>query len=107
MNSGEVASVATAWIILATLIMVVVAFWARLPWPVVVYGTLVVASIMLSSGLMISRPRLLLPAFVLLLPLAIALAKQRTSVGVAVVVPMIIGSAWFGAHMLTVYPHAM
>ncbi|WP_431816331.1 hypothetical protein [Gordonia jacobaea] len=106
-NSGEVASVATAWIIIATLIMVVVAFWARLPWPVVVYGTLVVASIMLSSGLMISRPRLLLPAFVLLLPLAIALAKQRTSVGVAVVVPMVIGSAWFGAHMLTVYPHAM
>ena len=106
-NSGEVASVATAWIILATLLMVVVAFWARLPWPVVVYGTLVVASIVLSSGLMISRPRLLLPAFVLLLPLAIALAKQRTSIGVAVVVPMVIGSAWFGAHMLTVYPHAM
>lgn len=106
-NSGEVASVATAWIIITTLVMVVVAFWARLPWPVLVYGTLIVASIVLSSGLMISRPRLLLPAFVLLLPLAIALARQKTSVAMAVVVPMVIGSAWFGAHMLTVYPHAM
>nr|WP_245551821.1 glycosyltransferase family 39 protein [Gordonia aichiensis] len=106
-NSGEVASVATAWIIITTLVMVVVAFWSRLPWPVLLYGTLIVASIVLSSGLMISRPRLLLPAFVLLLPLAIALARQKTSVAMAVVVPMVIGSAWFGAHMLTVYPHAM
>ncbi|MGV9825010.1 hypothetical protein [Gordonia sp. NPDC003429] len=106
-NSGEVAPVATAWIIIATVVLVMVAVWSRLPWPVLLYGTLVVASILLSSGLMISRARLLLPAFVLLLPLAIVLARWRTSAAMAVVIPMVIGSAWFGAHMLTVYPHAM
>lgn len=106
-NSSEIAPVATSWIIVATLVLIGVALWARLPWPVSVYGVLVVASIVLSSGLMMSRPRLLLPAFVLLIPLAIGLARCRPRAGIAAMVPIIIGSAWFGAHMLTVYPHAM
>nr|WP_245551536.1 hypothetical protein [Gordonia rhizosphera] len=106
-HSGEVAPVATAWIILATLALLVVAAWSRLPWPVLLYGTLVVATIVLSSGLMMSRARLLLPAFVLLIPVAMMLARIRLSVAVAAMVPIVIGSAWFGAHMLTVYPHAM
>ncbi|MEP9391969.1 hypothetical protein ABLE92_17950 [Gordonia sp. VNQ95] len=106
-NSGEIAPVATAWIIVGTLVLVCVAIWARLPWPVATYGVLVVASIVLSSGLMMSRPRLLLPAFVLLIPLAILFARARPATAIAALVPIVVGSAWFGAHMLTVYPHAM
>ncbi|GAA1482519.1 mannosyltransferase family protein [Gordonia sinesedis] len=106
-DSGEVAPVATSWIMVITIVVVAVAIWARLPWPVLVYGTLVVASIVLSSGLMMSRPRLLLPAFVLLVPLAITLARAKAMAAVAVMVPIVVGSSWFGAHMLTVYPHAM
>ncbi|WP_232016988.1 hypothetical protein [Gordonia insulae] len=106
-HSGEVAPVASAWIILSTLVMLGLAVWSRLPWPVLLYGTLVVASIVLSSGLMMSRARLLLPAFVLLIPVAMVLARWRRSVALATLVPVVVGSAWFGAHMLTVYPHAM
>lgn len=106
-DSGEVAPVATSWIILATLCLVGVAAWTRLPWPVLVYGTLVVASIVLSSGLMMSRARLLLPAFVLLIPIAYAIARWRTSAIVVTLTIVVVGSSWFGAHMLTVYPHAV
>ncbi|WP_040509574.1 mannosyltransferase family protein [Gordonia soli] len=106
-NSGEVAPVATAWIILATLLLLGVAVWSRLPWPILLYGALVVASIVLSSGLMMSRARLLLPAFVLLIPIAMLLARLRTGPMLALLIPIVIGSSWFGAHMITVYPHAM
>ena len=106
-NSSEVALVATAWITIATVALVVVAAWERLPWPVLVYGTLVVVSIGASSGLMMSRPRLLLPAFVLLVPAAIALARSRPFTQAWVLVAAIALSSWFGAHMLTVYPHAI
>ncbi|MYR07889.1 hypothetical protein GTV32_17005 [Gordonia sp. SID5947] len=106
-HAGEVAPVASAWIILSTVAMLVIAAWSRLPWPVLLYGALVIASIVLSSGLMMSRARLLLPAFVLLVPVAMVLARWRPAVGIATMVPVVIGSAWFGAHMLTVYPHAM
>ncbi|MGC4961075.1 hypothetical protein [Gordonia sp. DT101] len=106
-HAGEVAPVASAFIILSTMAMLVIAAWSRLPWPVLLYGALVIASIVLSSGLMMSRARLLLPAFVLLVPVAMVLARWRPAVGIATMVPIVIGSAWFGAHMLTVYPHAM
>ncbi|MFD0925839.1 hypothetical protein [Williamsia deligens] len=106
-NSSEVALVATSWITVATVALVAVAIWERMPWPVVVYGTLVVVSIGASSGLMMSRPRLLLPAFVLLVPAAIALARSRPFTQAWVLVAVIALSSWFGAHMLTVYPHAI
>ncbi|MFT3898843.1 MAG: hypothetical protein QM728_01170 [Gordonia sp. (in: high G+C Gram-positive bacteria)] len=106
-NSGEVAPVATALIIVATLVLVGINIAARTPWPLLVYGTLVTASIVLSSGLMMSRARLLLPAFVLLIPIAIWLANQAPRVRMTILVAVIALSSWFGAHMLTVYPHAM
>ncbi|PXW27801.1 hypothetical protein [Nocardia sp. 348MFTsu5.1] len=106
-NSPEVAPVFTAWIIVITIALAIYSFIERVPWPVSVYGALVVVSIVASSGLMMSRPRLLLPAFVLLVPVAIGLAKRRTSTQVIVVIIMVTFSSWFGAHMLTVYPHAM
>ncbi|MEO9329605.1 hypothetical protein [Gordonia aurantiaca] len=106
-NASDVAPVATSWIVLSTLLMLCVGVWARLPWPVLLFGSLLVAQIVLSSGLMMSRPRLLLPAFVLLIPLAMALARMRRVTAALVVVPIVVGSSWFGAHMLTVFPHAM
>ncbi len=106
-NSSEVAVVATAWIMIATIALVAVCVWERLPWPVSLYGTLVVVSIAGSSGLMMSRPRLLLPAFVLLIPAAIALARSRPFTQLWVMAAVIASSSWFGAHMLTVYPHAI
>ena len=106
-GSGEVAATGTAWVMLASVAMIAVACWSRLPWPVLVYGSFVVVSILLSTGLIISRPRLLLPAFVLLIPLAMGLARLRRGVAIAILVPVVLGSAWFGAHMLTVFPFAI
>lgn len=106
-GESQVAPMATTWILLATFALIVVAAWQRLPAPVLLYGTLVVVSIAASSGLMMSRGRLLLPAFVLLVPLAIGLARMRLSAAVALLAVAVIGSSWFGAHMLTVYPHAI
>ena len=101
------AATGTAWVMLASVAMIAVACWSRLPWPVLVYGSFVVVSILLSTGLIISRPRLLLPAFVLLIPLAMGLARLRRGVAIAILVPVVLGSAWFGAHMLTVFPFAI
>ena len=39
--------------------------------------------------------------------LAMALARMRWVTAALIVVPIVIGSSWFGAHMLTVFPHAM
>ena len=97
----------TAWVVVATLVLVVLAFVTRLPWPVATYGTLAAATVLLSTGLMNSRVRLLLPAFVLLTPVALALAQRSRTTQLTVAVATTAVSTWFGAYMLGIYPYAI
>jgi Mannosyltransferase (PIG-V)). len=99
--------VITAWVILATVVLIVLAFVTRLPWQVSVYGTLAASTVLLSTGLMNSRVRLLLPAFVLLTPVALALAQRSRTTQVTVGAVATVTSAWFGAYMLGIYPYAI
>lgn len=97
----------TAWVIVATIVLVVLNFVTRLPWPVALYGTLAAATVLLSTGLMNSRVRLLLPAFVLLTPVALALAQRSRTTQLTVAAATTAVSAWFGAYMLGIYPYAI
>lgn len=58
----------------------------RQPLPVLVYGIAVVVVSLIGSGYFGSRPRLMMPAFPLLLPPAVALAGLRTTVRTGAVV---------------------
>lgn len=107
LNSREFSAVAVAWVILATLVLAVWAAWAPLPWPLLLYALGVLATVLLSDGLMISRARLLLPAFVLLIPAAIVIARWRPGGSIAALTPIVAVCAWFGAYVATVYPYAM
>ncbi|MQA17115.1 MAG: DUF2029 domain-containing protein [Pseudonocardiaceae bacterium] len=82
--------------------------WRRsVAWPLLVYATLVLAMDLGSNGLMNSKARLLLPAFVLLIPPAIGLARRRPGTVFAVLGAATLASAWFGAYSLTVWPYAI
>jgi hypothetical protein len=60
-----------------------------------------------TDGQIHSRVRLLLPAFPLLLPVAVALARRRTATAVAVVIAAALASAWFGGYTLTIWRYAI
>ncbi|TWE10142.1 mannosyltransferase family protein [Rudaeicoccus suwonensis] len=106
-TNNTTGDVVTAWVILATIALVAIAFASRLPWQVSVYGAAVAFTVLASNGLMNSRARLLLPAYVLLIPVAIGLAhrSERTQLAAGIAVTAV--SAWFGAYMLAVYPYAI
>lgn len=70
------------------------------PLPLLVYAGLVTALALCASGYFGSKPRLLLPAFPLLLPLALALARLRTPVQAWVVAGAAVASAAYGAFWL-------
>jgi len=73
----------------------------RQPPPVLVYGVAVVVISLIGSGYFGSRPRLMMPAFSLLMPPAVALAGLRTAVRTgAVVAALAVGSAAYGAWTL-------
>ncbi|MDJ0385767.1 glycosyltransferase family 39 protein [Streptomyces sp. G-G2] len=72
----------------------------RQPVALLVYGGIVVALALCASGYFGSKPRLLLPAFPLLLPVAAALARWRTGRAVAVLGALALVSAAYGAWWL-------
>ncbi|MFJ8869646.1 hypothetical protein ACIRD6_28230 [Streptomyces sp. NPDC102473] len=81
--------------------LVVLCVRQRQPLPVLVYGIAVVVVSLIGSGYFGSRPRLMMPAFPLLLPPAVALAGLRTTVRTgAVVAALALGSAAYGAWTL-------
>ncbi|MFG2547130.1 glycosyltransferase family 39 protein [Streptomyces sp. NPDC048594] len=72
----------------------------RQPLALLVYTGLVVVLALCASSYFGSKPRLLLPAFPLLLPLAVALARLRTPRSALVVGGLAVASAVYGAFWL-------
>lgn len=96
------AGIAVAAVVLAVLLI------RRVPWPLLAYGAGVVALAIGSSGLPFIKPRILIVAApVLLLPVAVGLAKRHTSTLVAVLGGYVLAGAWLSGYALTVWPHAI
>ncbi|MFQ6143555.1 hypothetical protein ACLMNJ_10820 [Streptomyces seoulensis] len=72
----------------------------RQPLPLLVYSGVVTALALCASSYFGSKPRLLLPAFPLLLPLAAALARTRAARAALVVGGVALASAVYGAFWL-------
>lgn len=77
--------------------MVVLCVRQRQPLPVLIYSVAVVVISLIGSGYFGSRPRLIMPAFSLLLPPAVALAKWRTSRSVLLLGALAVASGVYGA----------
>ncbi|GAA1265357.1 glycosyltransferase family 39 protein [Saccharothrix xinjiangensis] len=103
----SVLELATVWFLVAALVLVALGLRRGPEWPLVVYGAGVLAMDLGSNGLMNSKARLLLPAFTLLVPVALALARRRTPTVVAVLVGVSVFSAWFGAYAITAWRYAI
>ncbi|SHE71089.1 hypothetical protein [Streptoalloteichus hindustanus] len=106
-SARSVLEVATVGFLVAAVVLVLVGFRMRLPWPVLVFSICALLMVIGSNGLMNSKARLLVPAFTLMLPIAIGLARRRTSTVVAVCTAVAVFSAWFGAYSITSWGYAI
>jgi hypothetical protein len=109
-TAPSVLEVATVWLLAGALVLLVLCaldWWDGPAWPLLVYAAVVLALDLGSNGVMNSKARLLLPAFVLLLPVAIGLARRRTVVLALTLTTLAAFSAWFGSYALTVWPYAI
>ena len=109
-TAPSVLEVTTVWLLAGALVLLVLCAldWRGGPaWPLLVYAVVVLALDLGSNGVMNSKARLLLPAFVLLLPVAIGLARWRTVVLALTLTTLAAFSAWFGSYALTVWPYAI
>jgi len=97
----------TVWIVLASVVLLVLCVRHRHPWPLVLFSAAVMVLDLGSDGLMYSKVRLMLPAFGLLVPVAVGLANRRTTTAVATTALIVCFGSWFGAYSLTAWSYAI
>lgn len=76
-------------------------------WPVLLFSCLAVGQVLVSDGLMHSRPRLFLSGVLMLLVFAPFVARMRAFDRAWVLAAWVLGSAWVGAYMLVPFPWAI
>ncbi|MFD5554354.1 hypothetical protein ACFWIA_11005 [Streptomyces sp. NPDC127068] len=97
----------TAFLLVAACALTVVA-WRRGAWPpLLVYGTAMLVMTLGQSNFYHSKLRLLVPALLLLVPLAAALSRLPRRRLVLVLSAGAVFGAWYGAHMLVVWKYAV
>ena len=106
-HSREAFEIVSVGLIGVSLALVVVCVRRRLEWPLLVYGIGVLAMDLASNGLMYSKARLMVPAFTLLVPVAMTLARKRMSTVVLGLGMLALASSWFGAYGLTTWNYAI
>lgn len=108
LNSGDGwVPISVALILLVALVAAGVALAGR-PWlPVTVYGLIAMILVYGQAGYYHSKPRLLLPVLLTLLPGAVAAARARPWVAVLSIIAWAAFGLWYGAYMIVVWPYTM
>ncbi|MES5816612.1 hypothetical protein [Streptomyces sp. RG80] len=100
------------FLVLVTLVLITsVALFAlsvrdRQPLPLLVFTGVLLVIVLTSGGVYFPRARYLLPAFPLLLPLALRLSHAARRHRILVLTAAVAGSVYWGAHMALVWPGA-
>ncbi len=106
-SSGQFGVMVAIGAMVAALVVCVLTF-GRTPWPLWLFGAGVAANILLSGGIMTSRPRLLLPVLAALLPAAARWAEQTSRRNLLVLATVwVLFGAFISAHMLAVFKYAI
>ncbi|MEV7622841.1 hypothetical protein [Actinoplanes sp. NPDC089786] len=99
--------VSVALILLAALAAAGVALATR-PWPpLAVYGVLAMILVYGQAGFYHSKPRLLLPVLLTLMPAVVAAARARPRVAVPAIVAWALFGLWYGAYLVVVWPYTL
>lgn len=99
--------VSVALLLIAAVVAAVVAVARRVWPPLLVYGLIVLGLVVGQSGFYHSKPRLLVPALVILVPAALALGRARTRTAALVLAGYALFGLWYGAYMITVWRFAI
>ncbi|MFJ3233476.1 hypothetical protein [Streptomyces sp. NPDC086787] len=78
----------------------------RQPLPLLVFTGVLLTIVVASGGVYFPRARFLLPAFPLLLPIALHLSRASLRQRALILTAAVAGSAYWGAYMLLVWPSA-
>ncbi|MEV8513004.1 mannosyltransferase family protein [Dactylosporangium sp. NPDC051484] len=99
--------VSVAWMLIGTVILAAAALRGRVWLPLAVYGIGVLVLVLGQAGYYHSKPRLLVPSLLILVPPAVALARARPRTAALVVAAFGAFGLWYGSYLITVWHYAI
>ncbi|MEN3305593.1 MAG: hypothetical protein V7603_1795 [Micromonosporaceae bacterium] len=99
--------VSVALLLVVATVAVVLAVRLGVWGPLTVYGLLAFGLVIGQAGYYHSKPRLLVPVLLTLLPAAYAAARARTGTAVVALSGYAAFGLWYGAYMITVWPYTI
>jgi hypothetical protein len=99
--------VSVAWLLLAAVVAAAVAVRQGVWAPLTVYGLIALILGIGQGGYYHSKPRLLVPVLLILVPAAVAAARSRTRTAVLGLGAFAAFGLWYGAHMVAVWPYTI
>ncbi|MFF5080876.1 mannosyltransferase family protein [Actinoplanes sp. NPDC000266] len=99
--------ISVAFILLAAAAAAWVALAGK-PWPpLAVYGLIAMVLVYGQAGFYHSKPRLLVPVLLTLLPAAIAASRARPRVAILSIIAWAAFGLWYGAYLVAVWPYTL
>lgn len=95
------------WIIVLGAVVLAAVSIRRIPWPLAAYSVGVVLLVLGTMGLPAAKPRFLLPAATLLIPLALGIVKREPRTIYLTLAAYVLVGAWISGYSLTVWRHAI
>ncbi|GGM20106.1 mannosyltransferase family protein [Dactylosporangium sucinum] len=99
--------VSIAWMVIGVVILAAAAVAMRVWPPLTVYGLLVLVLVLGQGGYYHSKPRLLVPALLILVPPAVALARARPRTAALVLAGFGAFGLWYGSYLITAWHYAI
>lgn len=99
--------VSIAWLLIAAALAAAVAVAQRVWPPLAVYGLIALALVLGQGGYYHSKPRLLVPVLLVLVPMAVALGRIRPRSAALALAGWAAFGLWYGAYLITVWHFAV
>lgn len=99
--------VSIAWMVIGVVALAAIAVAQRVWPPLLVYGLIALVLVLGQGGYYHSKPRLLVPVLVILVPPAIALGRAKPRTAALVLSGCAAFGLWYGSYLITVWHYAI
>ncbi len=99
--------VSIAWMVIGVVVLAAVAVAKKVWAPLQVYGLIALVLVLGQGGYYHSKPRLLVPVLLILIPPAIALGRARPRTAALVLSGCAAFGLWYGSYLITVWHYAI
>ncbi|MBN1174840.1 MAG: hypothetical protein JXA67_21960, partial [Micromonosporaceae bacterium] len=107
LGGGDFVAVSVVWMLIVAVVLAVIVAGQRVWPPLLVYGLLSLVLVVGQAGFFHSKPRLMVPVLVILLPMAVALGRSRLRSAIPVLACYAAFGLWYGSYMITIWRFAI